>query len=66
MLAWAHLRASGWKKGATADQLIAFAEGLDLRRQHRLLVAASGWGRQIAAAHRAFLPLVAAPTSESK
>jgi hypothetical protein len=65
LLAWAHLRASGWKKGATADQLIAFAEGLDLRRQHRLLVAASGWGRQIAAAHRAFLPLVAAPTSNT-
>jgi hypothetical protein len=57
LLAWAHLRGSGWKGGATADDLIAYAQSFDHAAQARLLKRAHEAGAATLRAYREFVSL---------
>ena len=58
LLAWAHLRTASWKRAASIDELIAFGEALNGRKQRLLIQTARKIGRRYDEAYGEFVTLI--------
>jgi uncharacterized protein (DUF2252 family) len=58
LVAWSHLRGSGWNGSPPADELIAFGKRLTAKPMKRILTLAAKTAREISKAHRRYAATV--------